>query len=168
MLIYPTCCNKIGTLCEKRLCCTKWSSPPPPSTPPARPPPNPICSRARALNLVLGWGDCLGRPQGAVGFSTNSCFLKIDQHRGESTWVDGEGVGRRESSASSCEVSHPGSRSCSCLKKRKRRAQPPARLQPAEQQHDCCAIANCNCAHRATKATTVLAQDHCFSDDLSE
>ena len=98
----------IGTLCEKLLCCTKWS--PPPSLPPA-----PICSRA--LSLVLGWGDCLGRPQGAVGFSTNSCFHKIEHYRGESTWVDGEGVGRRESSASSCEVSHPGSRSCFCLEK---------------------------------------------------
>ena len=78
-------------MCEKRSCCTKWSPPPPPPHPPA--PPNPICSRARALNLVLGWGDCLGRPQGAVGVSTNSCFLKIEQYRRESTWVDGEGWG---------------------------------------------------------------------------
>ena len=60
---------------------------------PTRLPPHPICSRARALNLVLGWGDCLGRPQGAVGVSTNSCFLKIEQYRRESTWVDGEGWG---------------------------------------------------------------------------
>ena len=73
-------------MCEKRLCCTKWSHPP-------RTPPSPnLLSRSRAKPGTRV-GGCLGRPQGAVGVSTNSCFLKIEQYRRESTWVDGEGWG---------------------------------------------------------------------------